>query len=410
MHLLFVHQNHPAQFGHIADYLARRKGFRCTFAAMGRSGFAGPVELVPYQLKGGATERTHYCSRTFENSIWQTHAVYEALKARPDIQPDLVVGHSGFGSTLFLRQLYRCPIINYFEYFYKPVHSDMDFRPEFPPLEIDQLRALARNAMLLLDLEYCEAGYSPTRWQRDCLPELFHSKVRTVFDGIDINLWRPQPRSPRRVGDLTFPPDVRIVTYAARGLESMRGFDNFMRMANRLSKRRKDVVFVVVGSDQVYYGGDARFSEGKTFRDWVLSQDDYDLTRFRFLGTVPAPVLAQLFSITDLHIYLTVPFVLSWSLLNALACGATVLASDTGPVREIIAHGKNGLLTNFFDIEAMTLAADQVLRAPEQFRPLGEAGQALIRERYSMEVCLPQMLALYDEVIRKGPRTWETND
>jgi glycosyltransferase involved in cell wall biosynthesis len=410
MHLLFVHQNHPAQFGHIADYLARRKGFRCTFTAMGRTGFAGPVELIPYQLKGGATDRSHYCSRTFENTIWQTHAVYEALKARPDIQPDLVVGHSGFGSTLFLRQLYRCPIINYFEYFYKPVHSDMDFRPEFPPLEIDQLRALARNAMLLLDLENCEAGYSPTRWQRDCLPQVFHPKVRPVFDGIDTQVWQPQPRAPRRLGDMTFPPETRIVTYAARGLESMRGFDNFMRMAKRLSERRKDVIFLIVGSDQIYYGGDTRFTEGKTFREWVLSQDNYDLSRFRFLGTVPAQVLAQLFSISDLHIYLTVPFVLSWSLLNALACGATVLASDTGPVREIVQHGKNGLLTNFFDIEAMTEAADHVLAEPEKFRFLGEAGQAMIHERYSMEVCLPQMLALYDEVIRKGPRVWEPND
>jgi glycosyltransferase involved in cell wall biosynthesis len=124
---------------------------------------------------------------------------------------------------------------------------------------------------------------------------------------------------------------------------------------------------------------------------------------------VPPGTLAQLFSISDLHIYLTVPFVLSWSLLNALACGATVLGSNTGPVREIIEHGKNGLLTNFFDIEAMTETVDRVLRAPEQFRPLGAAGQAMIHKRYSMEVCLPQMLALYDEVIRKGPRTWETN-
>jgi glycosyltransferase involved in cell wall biosynthesis len=410
MHLLFVHQNHPAQFGHIADYLARMNGFRCTYAAMGRSGFAGPVELIPYQIKGGATGRTHYCSRTFENTVWQTYAVYEALKARPDIQPDLVVGHSGFGSTLFLRQLYRCPIINYFEYFYKPVHSDMDFRPEFPPLEIDQLRALARNAMLLLDLENCEAGYSPTRWQRDCLPELFHSKVRTVFDGIDTELWRPAPRSPRRVGELTFPEDVRIVTYASRGLESMRGFDVFMKMAKRLCERRQDVIFLIVGSDQVFYGGDVRFTAGKTFRDWVLSQDEYDLKRFHFLGTVPAPTLAQFFSVSDVHIYLTVPFVLSWSLLNALACGATVLASDTGPVREIIQHGKNGLLTNFFDIEAMTMAVDRILRDPERFRPLGAAGQALIRERYSMDVCLPQMLELYDEVIRNGPRSFETNN
>jgi glycosyltransferase involved in cell wall biosynthesis len=242
------------------------------------------------------------------------------------------------------------------------------------------------------------------------LPAVFHPKVRTVFDGIDTQIWRPMPREPRRVGDLTIPADVRIVTYVSRGLESMRGFDIFMRMAKRLCARRKNVIFVVVGSDQIFYGGDPRFTEGKTFKDWVLSQDDYDLSRFKFLGTVPPSILAQLFSITDVHVYLTVPFVLSWSLLDALACGATVLGSNTGPVREVIEHGKNGLLTNFFDIEAMTENVDCILQAPEQFRHLGAAGRALILERYSMDVCLPQMLALYDEVIQKGPRTWEPND
>jgi glycosyltransferase involved in cell wall biosynthesis len=339
--------------------------------------------------------------------MWHTSAVYEALKARPDIQPDLVVGHSGFGSTLFLRQLYHCPIINYFEYFYKPTHSDMDFRTEFPPVEVDQLRALARNAMLLLDLENCEGGYSPTYWQRNCLPPVFHDKVRVVFDGIDTEVWKPQPSASRTIGNLTIPADVKIVTYASRGLEAMRGFDNFMRMAKRICDRRSDVIFLVVGSDQIFYGGDARFTGGKSFRDWVLSQDNYDLSRIHFLGTVPPATLAQIFSISDLHVYLTVPFVLSWSLLDALACGATVLGSDTGPVREIIEHGKTGLLANFFDVEAMTQAVSHVLDSPDQYRPLGEAGRALIHERYSMEVCLPQMLSLYDDVLRQGPRSYE---
>ncbi len=405
MHVLFVHQNHPAQFGHIADYLARRPGFKCTFVSRNQpNGFVGPVECIQYDIKGGATQSTHYCSRTFENCVWQTWGVYEALKARPDIQPDVVVGHSGFGSTLFLRQLYRCPIVNYFEYFYRPHDSDMDFRPDFPPLEIDQVRALARNAMLLCDLENCEAGYSPTRWQRDCLPSLFHPKVRVIFDGIDTKLWHPRPRDVRRLGDQVFPPDTRIVTYCARGLESMRGSDIFLKMAKRLCAMRKDTLFLVVGDDKIYYGGDNRFTEGKSFKDWVLSKDNYDLSRIHFLGPIPPALLAQVFSISDLHVYLTVPFVLSWSLLNALACGCTVLGSDTGPVREMIKHGRTGLLTDFFDVDAMAETANEVLNDPEQYRPLGEAGVAMVRERYSLDVCLPQMLGLYDDVIEMAAR------
>src|SRR5262245_8614360 len=202
MHILFVHQNFPAQFGHIADHLTRHHGFRCTFVSEKPAGRVGALERIQYRKRGGATAHGHYCSRTYENATWHAHAVYEALKARPDIRPELVVGHSGFGSTLFLRELYDCPILNYFEYFYRPRDSDMDFRPDFPPTELGRLRARARNATLLLDLENCDLGYSPTRWQRDRLPANFHDKVRVIFDGIDTALWKPMPGLPRRLGAL----------------------------------------------------------------------------------------------------------------------------------------------------------------------------------------------------------------
>ena len=182
----------------------------------------------------------------------------------------------------------------------------------------------------------------------------------------------------------------------------MRGFDVFMRMAKRLCERRRDVVFLVAGQDRVCYGGDEEFTGGKTFKQWVLAQDDYDLSRFVFLGLVPPRTLAELFNITDLHVYLTVPFVLSWSLLNALACGATVLASDTEPVREVVEHGRNGLLVDFFDVDAMVETADRVLDCPQDYRPLGAAGAELMRERYGLDVCLPQMLAMYEEATAAG--------
>jgi glycosyltransferase involved in cell wall biosynthesis len=395
MHVLFVHPNFPAQFGHIGAYLAQRHGFRCSFVSQKPAGFGDGITRIQFQPKGGATEKTHYCSRTFENAIWQSHAVFEALKARPDIKPDLVVAHSGFLSTVFLRELYDCPIINYFEYFYRTVDSDLDFRPDFRSPEINRLRARARNAVLLLDLEDCDLGYSPTNWQRERLPAAFHDKVQVVFDGIDTNIWRPRSDVPRVIGCQVVPPDTRIVTYVARGMESIRGFDIFMKVAKRLCDRRKDVIFVVVGEDRVAYGGDLEMIGVKSFKDWVLAQDNYDLSRFVFTGLLPVPTLAGLLAITDLHIYLTVPFVLSWSLMDALACGATVLASDTAPVREMITHDKNGLLAPFFDIEGLAESANRVLNAPHDFKHLGRAGVAMVAERYSLDVCLPRMLALY---------------
>lgn len=408
MHVLFVHQNFPAQFGHIAEYLSRHHGYRCTFVSEKEAGHDGDVERIQYRRAGGATDRNHYCSRTFENTIWHAHAVFEALKARPDIHPDLIVGHSGFGSTLFLRELYdKTPIINYFEYFYHAKDSDLDFRPDFPSTELSRLRSRARNAMLLLDLNNCDAGYSPTRWQRDRLPALYHDKVRAIFDGIDMSLWKPnpsasEPGAPRRLGNLTFPAGTKVVSYATRGMESMRGFDLFMKVANRIARQRPDVQFVVAGQDRVCYGGDAAVTGGKTFKEWVLSQDTYDLSRFHFVGLLPPAQLAHLFNMTDLHLYWTVPFVLSWSLMNALACGATVLASGTAPVREIIQHGRNGLLAEFFDVEGFASQALGVLEDPAAFRHLGASGAELVRSSYSLDVCLPQMLTLYEEVTRRG--------
>lgn len=398
-HVLFVHQNFPAQFGHIAQHLAEHHDYRCTFVCEKPPGRVGHIERIQYQIRGGATRQTHYCSRTFENAIWHTHAVFEALQARPDIRPDLIVGHSGFGSTLFLRELYDCPIINYLEFYYHAAGTDMDFRPDFPNEQLNRLRAKARNAMLLLDLENCNLGYAPTHWQRDLFPDIFRDKIRVIFDGVDTNVWKPQANPPRVVNGRALPDGMRLVTYATRGMESMRGFDIFMRMAKRLSERRSDVLFLIAGEDRVCYGGDLKHTGGISFKEWVLSQDEYDLSRFVFLGLIPPIELARLFAISDVHVYLTVPFVLSWSLMNALACGTTVIASDTPPVKEMIQHGENGLLTDFFDVEALTDMVEEVLNRPDAFAHLGQKGARMIQNEYSLEVCLPQMVKLYEDVL-----------
>lgn len=401
MHILFVHKNFPAQFGHIAGHLVKHKGFRCTFVSEKSAGWSGGIERIQYKLQGGATAGTNFCSRSFENAIWHSEAIFHALKSRPDIQPNLIVGHSGFSCTLFLRELYDCPIVNYFEYFYRTTGSDVDFRNEFPLDEKSLLRVRARNAMLLLDLDDCDAGYSPTGWQRSRLPKQYQDKIHVIFDGIDTNFWQPRKNVPRVISGKNIPDDVKIVTYVSRGLESMRGFDIFMKVAKTICDRRNDVIFVVVGEDRICYGGDERFIGGKSFKHWVLSQDDYDLSRILFLNRIPPTELANLFSITNLHLYLTVPFVLSWSLMNALACGAVVLASDTAPVKEMIVHGTNGLLTDFFDIEKFANDAEKVLDAPNDYSALGKAGIEMIREKYSLDVCLPKMLDLYSSVLNK---------
>ncbi len=400
MHLLFAHQNFPAQFGHIAAHLVQKENFRCTFLSELPSGNVSGIQRIQFTPQAGATARTHHCSRTFENQTWRSHALFETLRQHPEIQPDLVIGHTGFISTLYLRELYDCPFVNYFEYFYRTQGADLDFRRDLSsPPPIDFLRARTRNAWPLLDLENCDAGYAPTKWQRDRLPEVFRSKVREIFDGVDTAIWRPQKVVNRQFGAWMLPENMRVVTYVSRGLESLRGFDIFLEAAHQICQKRADVLFLVVGQDRIAYGGDKRFTEGKTFKQWLLSQRQYDLSRILFLGRLPSEDLSRLFSLTDAHVYLTAPFVLSWSLMNALACGATVIASDTAPVREMITHEQNGLLVDFFDVEQIIDRLEHVLDDPNAFSKLGQAGRQMIEDSYSLEVCLPQMLELYQSVL-----------
>jgi glycosyltransferase involved in cell wall biosynthesis len=219
-----------------------------------------------------------------------------------------------------------------------------------------------------------------------------------IFDGVDTEVWRRHEGLPREIGARRIESDTKIVTYVARGLESMRGFDIFMKLAKRIYQQTPNILFVVVGADQVFSGGDLNHIPEKSFREHVLKQDDYNLSKFLFTGTLRPEQLARLLSLSDLHVYLTVPFVLSWSLFDALACGCTVVASNTEPVREVIQHEENGLLAEFYDLDRLAELSFQVLRDPKGHRRLGDAGTTLIREKYALERTLPQTAEFYQSV------------
>jgi glycosyltransferase involved in cell wall biosynthesis len=404
MHVVFVHQNFPAQFGHIAAHLVNQMGWRCSFVCEHEPATVAGIEKIQYKARGGATVHNSFYSRTFENCIAHCTGVYEALKARPEIRPDLIVAHSGFGSTLFLRELYGdVPIINYFEYFYRSRGSDLDFLPDAPPSEEKRLREGVRNVMLLLDLNNCNVGYAPTAFQRSVFPDEYRPRIRKIFDGVDMRVYRPMPEIPRVVTGRPIEPGTRIVTYCSRGFERMRGFDVFMKAAKLIYQQYPNVVFVAVGSDRVCYGdSDAEKSGFKSFREYVLAQDDYDLSKFIFTGNVPPTHLAQILAMGDAHIYLTVPFVLSWSMMNAMACGAIVVGSDTAPVREMIRPGENGFLADFFKPQEIAERTLPLLCDPQAHAHLRRNAASFIRDRYSLEAVLPQLIDLYESTARGG--------
>ena len=421
MHVLYVHQNYPAQFGHVARHLART-GRRCTFVSRTAAGDDDGIERIQYKAAGAASRNAHFCARSFENTIWHCDAVYRALRARPDIRPDLIVGHSGFGTTLFLPELYPdVPIVNYFEYYFRPRDPDTDwgYRKDLKQLgwkipEALYLRNRARNAMILLDLQSCDGAYTPTQFQRSVFPAEYHPKLQVAFDGVDRTVYhghgdrfRPPPGSATRrrlrIGRATIPPGTRVVTYVSRGFEAMRGFDIFMRAARRIAELYPDVVFVVVGSDKVEYGHDRAYMDGKqSLRQWLLEREKFDLSKFLFVGRLQPRALGQLLATTDLHVYLTVPFILSWSLMDAMSCGAVVLGSATAPVMEMVHDGQNGLLADFFDVEGIAQKAVRVLRDPAAHRPLGRAAEQTVAEMYSVEAVVPQMLRMYEATVNRA--------
>jgi glycosyltransferase involved in cell wall biosynthesis len=400
MNVLFVHLFAPGQFEHIAKHLVIEKGHRCTFVCEKAMGTTGGIRRLRSRLDGMSSRQANYYARPFEEGVRRAAGVYRALKAlRNRLRPDLIVGHSGFGSTLFLPELFPdTPIINYFEYFCHPRHFLHTFRPEWVARERDLLRARARNAMMMLDLENCTAAYTPTNYQRSLFPAAYRSKIRVIHDGIDTDFWRRQRLRERRIGRLRFDGDTRIVTYVSRGLEATRGFDIFLKVAKKIYEADPRVVFLVVGGEKVHYGNDLQHIRERSFFRHAWNQGNYDLRRFRFLGQVSRRSLTKVLSCSDLHIYLTIPFVLSWSLLNAMACECTILGSDTPPVKEVILHNQNGFLRNFFDVEGLARLSLKVLKEPAASRSLGRAARKTVLEKYSLPAVLPRLTSFYEKI------------
>src|SRR5258706_11759812 len=268
----------------------------------------------------------------------------------------------------------------------------MDYRRDlgWKVPQVKYLRSRSRNAMTLLDLQNSDAAYTPTEFQKSRFPAEYQSKLQTVFDGVDRSIYhgydetlRPSvaDRRSRTIAGIEISPSTRVVTYVSRGFESMRGFDLFVRAAKLIYQEYPDVIFLIAGTDRIAYGGDESYLGGlKSFKEWTLKRDNYDLSKFKFLGRVPSAELGRMLAATDLHIYFTVPFVLSWSMMDAMSCGAVVLGSATPPVQEMIADGRNGLLADFFDVDEMVRKGVAALRDPAGHRTLGHAAEAMIQE------------------------------
>ncbi len=399
--LVCIEPHFPGRLGATADWLVRRRGYRCQFyCATSDPPVSWPpsagrgMEVIRFNVGGVARETAVPWTRSLERSLCYSFGCYEVLDARRPRPVDLVLGRSGsLGSTLFApAAMPGVPVVNLFDYWMAPHANDLagEMPPETPPDYFHWRRTA--HAYDLLELEAAAGAWTHTAWQRDLFPAEYRDRFLVLHDGVAVPAVRRAERA-RRVAGRAVPDDAFIITFVASCLDLLRGFDRFVALANRLLAERRDLLFVIAGAPMVRRSLDVRF-HNQDFRQVVLSRQPLaDESRFWFLGAVPPLTVAELLAVSDLHVYPSRPYPVARSLLEAMAAGRVVLAWDTEPVREIFTQGDNGLLVANGDPDAPVREALRVLADPAGYRPLGAAARATVRERYDRDITLPRLAA-----------------
>ena len=393
MRFLFVHQNFPGQYRHLAAHYAR-EGHEVV--ALGEK-----ANLLRNQPQLGARllgyELPAIEAKGFDAPI--ARAVHRGRRVaaaasqlrRAGFRPDVIFAHIGWGEALFLKDVFpEARILLYCEFFYRSSGADLGFDPEFPVTAEKMLRTRVMNAPLLMSLDASDFGLAPTWWQHQQFPAAYKPRIATIHDGIDTDLVCPQGE-----------PEEELITYVSRNLEPYRGFHTFMRAIPEIQRRRPKARIVIVGGDDVSYS--PRLADGATYRQLMLRELDgrIDFSRVQITGRIPYPDYLRLLQRSAVHVYLTYPFVLSWSMLEAMSAGCLVVGSRTPPVEEVIRDGENGLLTDFFSPQAIAEKVDQALAMDQ--RSLRRFARATAVARYDLRrVCLPAQLRLVEAL--KGQR------
>ena len=396
MRILFLHNNYPAQFGHLARYMSQR-GHDVTYGTRWQGKPPEWLRMVRYRPHREVGERQHPYLASVENAVLNGQALARAgLELRNQgYSPDLIVAHSGWGPGLYVRDVWPdARYIGYFEWYYQSRGADAGFLDNMT--QDDELRIRTRNAAILLDLAACHWGIVPSAYQASQFPELFRSKLTVQHDGVDTDYFSPAPGRRLKLPDLDLSHIDELVTYVARGMEPYRGFPQVMAAFAEVQKRRPRAHIVVVGADRVAYG--RSLPDGDTFRKKMLRELDFDRNRLHFTGLLPSRLYREVLLASSVHVYLTVPFVLSWSMIEAMSAGCVLVASDTEPVREIVRDGENGLLVDFFDTGGLAERICDTLARPDDLAYLRESARRTAVDRYAASKLVPLRAQLLETV------------
>jgi glycosyltransferase involved in cell wall biosynthesis len=398
MKILFIHNNFPAQYRHLARALAHDSKNDIVAIGSSTAQEMNGIRLLKYSLSNVDVAASHPFARRFDLECHRAEQVLYALSSLVSSRfvPDIIMAHPGWGEALPLRTIFPdARILLYCEFFYGMKGRDIGFDPEFPETGADGHVALhLKNASTLLALADCDFGISPTAWQHAAFPKEYQNKITVIHEGVDVDVVKPEPSAVLR---LSSGRELRradeVVTFVARDLEPVRGYHSFMRALPRIMAERPQAQVVVIGGDGVSYG--APPPEGTTWKSVFFDEvaEHIDRERIHFTGRLPYADYLSALQVSSAHVYLTYPFVLSWSLLEALSAGCLVIGSDTPPVREVL-DNENGVLVPFFDIEQLAERAIEALAFPRRFRSIRTQARRTILDQYDLaRICLPKMKA-----------------
>jgi glycosyltransferase involved in cell wall biosynthesis len=406
---LFVHQNFPAQFLHILRHLVATKRHEVVFISEPNPNDITGVRKVPYAHPKLDIPDTHIAARELDNGVRRAEAVYRTAFGLKHLgfTPDIIIGHHGWGEMLNLRDLWPdTPMLGYMEFYYQHDAADVGFDPEFPANPLDFPRIRAKNAINHIALNLGGTGQTPTRWQLSTYPDWARPNIELIWEGVDLTLCQPDPavrRKSLKVGDMVIKPTDKLVTYVSRDLEPYRGFHIMMRALPDLMRARKDIKVVMIGGDGISYGSAPH--QGGNWREVMLAEvgKHIDPARVVFPGRVAYSTYLATLKRSDAHVYLTYPFVASWSMREAMAIGCPVVGGDTAPVSEFITHGKNGLLTPFLQPGRLARTVLGLLEDQPLTQALRENARAYAERRLAMDDYLDRYCQVIERMTGENP-------